>query len=163
MSINSFPQPELKEAYESQNTMGWYQFLLARISAKWRRAFIKLKSPKSTLIPATWAARVVMAIWTYTHSVWKDWNHSVHQSSLAIATGKNIKESHSKVVSLYNAFNNGPFSIPQHLRYLFDRPLATSLKMSEDAICCWVNTVEEALRTQKLIQQKSTYSRNCMA
>jgi hypothetical protein len=59
-----------------------------------------------------------------------------------------MKQYHVQVHLLYDTYIINPFVIPHHLRYLFDRPLKVLLGMSKDATRCWIETIEEAIRTQ---------------
>lgn len=143
--------------------LGWHQFCLGRISIKWRSTYESLYDPKNHLKPLTWVSHLVLAIWTLTQKIWKCWNRIVHDIKLTSQMSQHMSQSHAKVTYMYQNFLNDPFQIPQHLRYLFDRPLSLLLGMSEDATKCWIVTVNEAIRTKSLIHHANAYSRKFMA
>jgi len=52
--------------------------------------------------------------------------------------------------------------IPHHLWYLFQKPITYLTSMDEDAIRCWLATIEESKQAQSYISKKSIKSRECL-
>jgi len=159
----SSPNKNICKSIDAQTKLGWHQFCLGRISIKWRSTYESLYDPKNHLKPLTWVSHLVLAIWSLTQKIWKCWNRIVHDIKLTSQMSQHMSQSHAKVTYMYQNFLNDPFQIPQHLRYLFDRPLSLLLGMSEDATKCWIVTVNEAIRTKSLIHHANAYSRKFMA
>jgi hypothetical protein len=66
------------------------------------------------------------------------------------------------VSAYYDKFFADPLFIPNHLRHLFSLSPETTVKLSEDAIRCWISTIEEAEQTQLHTQHSMRGSRACL-
>jgi len=159
----SSPSPvhdSLMTALKAQDSIGWHQFLLGRISKKWQLAYVALYDSKRHPRLASWISKFITLIWSYTHSLWKGWNQEVHGRTSAELISQRLSQYHNTILSMYQEYTQDPFLFPAHL---FDRPLSNLLLMSEDATQCWIQTAKEAKRTQKLMQNQTAASRNCLA
>jgi len=159
----SSPSPvhdSLMTALKAQDSIGWHQFLLGRISKKWQLAYVALYDSKRHPRLASWISKFITLIWSYTHSLWKGWNQEVHGRTSAELISQGLSQYHNTILSMYQEYTQDPFLFPAHL---FDRPLSNLLLMSEDATQCWIQTAKEAKRTQKLMQNQTAASRNCLA
>jgi Zn finger protein HypA/HybF involved in hydrogenase expression len=153
---------DLQDLYNSQLKIGWDQFLCGRISTKWGTTYNRLTGSKQKLKPLTWTVRFIKAIWQYSHSLWKHRSHVAHNQINIKNISVSLSKLHDKTTKFFSQFSNDPHMIPEYLRYLFDNPLETMYKLSEDAIRCWVATIEESCSIQQSLHRASTGSVQCM-
>ncbi len=86
----------------------------------------------------------------------------VHGKDLAEREVIKQEEYLEKVSSLYQQFKEDQFLVPSHLQYLFKSSPTDTVKMSEDAIRCWISTAEEAEQTQLHTRHSMRGSRACL-
>jgi hypothetical protein len=162
-AISSTIHQQILLVSKAQNSIGWHNFVLSWISTKWRLLYEKLYTPSKNPKPSVWSSKLISALWTYVHSIWKGRNQIAHGKTINEQTEKHLRESHLTVTCLYNDIIADPLLVLQHLCYLINRPLPALLQMSEDATNCWIATIEEAKRTQALIHKNSAQSARCLA
>jgi hypothetical protein len=56
---------------------------------------------------------------------------------------------HNNIINAYMAYNADKFIVSRHLSSLFDKPLEYILKSDSDYLQCWLNTYDEAVKTQQ--------------
>lgn len=81
-------------------------------------------------------------------------NHVVHNQNKKTISSVALSKLHQKTSELYIRYSNDPHMIPEYLRYLFKHPIAIMHQLSEDALRCWVDTIEEASRLQESLRHK---------
>jgi len=54
----------------NQSSLGWDQFFRGRISKSWRKLFCHLQWPSNNVV-SLWSKWLILAVWPYTESVWK--------------------------------------------------------------------------------------------
>jgi hypothetical protein len=100
------PDVLLTAAFTEQfQSIGWYHFLLGRLSSYWGKeaaAYAKTKDPS---YPKVWMAQFISIVWKYSRSLWSYRNSIVHGAMDA--------------KSLYNTFRTSPHFILTHHQYLF--------------------------------------------
>jgi hypothetical protein len=69
---------------------------------------------------------------------------------------------YSKATDFYNRYSFDPHMIPEYLQYLFKHPIEVLHQLSEDALRCWVDTIEEASRIQDNLHRTSKGSIHCL-
>jgi hypothetical protein len=147
---------------QSQLEIGWVQFLCACISRKWHSAYNSLAQMKQKVNLLIWTAHFIQSIWCYLHSLWKHRNHVLHNQQGQKQSSVTLTKLCSKTTEFYNRYSSDPHMIPEYLRYLFKHPIGVMHQLSEDALRCWVDTIEEASRIQENLQQASKGSIRCL-
>jgi hypothetical protein len=152
---------DLSILHHSQSEIGWNQFLHGRISQKWCTVYSKLCT-KQKVNPSIWTAWLITAIWHYTHSMWKHRNNVVHNQNNKVVSMVALSKLHDKTSELYCKYSNDPHLIPEYLCYLFKHPVQSMQLLSEDALRCWVDTIEEACHIQDSLNRESKGSVRCL-
>ena len=73
-----------------------------------------------------------------------------------------LSKLNNKTSELYSRYSNDPHMIPEYLRYLFKHPIETMHQLSEDALRCWVDTIEEARHIQDSLTRELKGSVCCL-
>jgi len=89
-----------------------------------------------------WTARFIQSIWRYSHSLWKHRNHVLHKQNSHKQSSVTHSKLCSKATDFYNRYSFDPHMIPEYLQYLFKHPIEVLHQLSEDALRCWVDTIE---------------------
>jgi hypothetical protein len=63
---------------------------------------------------------------------------------------------HTKVTNPYMAYNADKFIVSRHLSTMFDKPLPCILKSDTDYLQCWLNTYDEATKTQQEFRRRQS-------
>ncbi len=88
-------------------------------------------------------------------------NHVVHNQNKKTISSVALSKLHQKTSELYSRYSNDPHMIPEYLRYLFKHPIAIMHQLSEYALRCWVDTIEEASRLQESLRHEIKSSVHC--
>ena len=85
--------------------------------------FIKLyTSKKKSTAGITWVKHLVLVIWEYSRSIWKEQNDHIHGTETTDISLKEIKALQSMTRDLHCKLEQDPFLITQSLRHQLDRP-----------------------------------------
>jgi hypothetical protein len=89
----------------------------------------------------------------YSHSLWTHHYSQVHGHDVQESCKNEIDTLDDNVADYYTVYKQGPSSIPQHLRYMFDHPLESLIRCSVDTIRC----------IQEATAQNTKLSAQCLA
>jgi hypothetical protein len=132
--------------YKQFYQIGWFQLCLGRISQLWSRAVTAYHKDTHPNYDGThWAGNFIHLVWKFTRQLWNHRNQIVHGDTVESTVTRQIHTLQEKVRLLYQRNQEEPaYILPRH-EYLFtQRPLEYRLKLSYDAITCWIRSVEEA-------------------
>jgi len=97
-----------------------------------------------------------------TLSLWSHRNDVVHGRDSAEKEVIKQQKFFAIVSAYYDKFLADSLFIPNHLHHLFSSSPETMVKLSEDAIRCWISTAEEAEQTQLHTRHSMRGSRACL-
>jgi hypothetical protein len=140
----------LTQAFRSQNTIAWEHLLRGRISIHWRKAFTLTQTNKQSkkVSATTWSSNLIGALLLYTSSLWKFWNGVLHGHTLEEEDKKKRETLSINITNAYTAYETAKFIVSRHLSSLFDKHIQYILKSDTDYLQCWLNTYDEAVKTQ---------------
>jgi hypothetical protein len=143
-------QSALRQAIVDQNQIGWLSFLQGYISTEWQRAY-KANLPKKTKnkeqLSQTWAKNIILATWTYSKQIWEYRNTVVHGEISGQEESKAVQKMKQQAKAYYKLHEQDKYCVPYTRTYLFDKPLLLIQQLPEDNLRCWLNSVEEAIKT----------------
>ncbi len=146
----------ITQAYTEQTTIiGWDNLLRGRLSVLWDKAVAMATQTSSATAPTSTGlvTNIIHLLWDYSQSIWKDRNEIIHGNTLEEAKSKETELAQNAIMIAFREYNNDPFIIPSHLRYLFtSKSLTHRLHQDIDSMHCWLRSYTEA----KLDQQRST-------
>jgi hypothetical protein len=117
---------------EQYQSIGWYNFLLDRISAKWGKAVALYNKSTDPSYHKAWTTQTILLVWKFSRSLWTYRNTVVHGASDQEVAANSIFRTTSH------------FLLPRH-RYLFKcRTLEQRLRLDFDSLSCWIRSVEDA-------------------
>ncbi len=146
----------LTQAFTEQTvSLGWDQLLRGRISAKWRAAYraYKVGGKQQETNCLHWATQVIVHVWDYAISLWKNRNEVVHGATRSENMQRQRDELCLQVTAAYEQFQDDPFIVSATHNSLFRRKtLKDRLKMGINSLSAWLQSVKEARAYQKVFQ-----------
>lgn len=132
--------------HEQFSTIGWYQFLLGRLSKKWETAITAYAPIAGSTPPIQqWSTQIILSMWHFIRSMWKNRNTIVHGTDAQHSAEIILQELRQQVQLLYQEYHDTPHIILPRHNYLFtSRTLTQRLKYSYDHLHCWMRSVTEA-------------------
>ena len=135
------PQPDLfgvHEAVKDQDRIGWYNFLLGRLSTKWSDAQERyLQSLKKRNSGRRWTIAVLDKTWDISWDMWEQRNGIAHNTLHPRRLAK-LLELQNEVRTL---FGEGNEDLLPRDRRLFDKGIDTLLQGSEIELKQWSTSV----------------------
>jgi hypothetical protein len=134
----------------SQRHLGQNCLHRGHVSTAWRTTYLA-SLPKDSKRKAeradSWAKNVIVAIWSYSITLWKARNAVVHGQTTLQEDSKTMRLLKNQSKQYFSNYKKDPHAIPADRRYLFDKPLEVVLQFPKQQLKCWIASVEEAIAT----------------
>jgi hypothetical protein len=91
-------------AFHSQSNIGWDQFFRGRIATDWKTAistYYHERRPGTAFTPDQWMRTTIDALWTFSMTLWRQRNASLHGEDSILTLEKRRKETATKAASVY--------------------------------------------------------------
>ena len=140
-SFSSHSKPWIATAATEQETIGWAATIEGRISSLWTDLqsshYEKIRSRRS---PEAWAAHVVEALWTLSHSLWVKRCEIVKDMERTAAFQSNLCSLNNQITHKYANYNPRNYDVND--RYLFtDKTLQQRLATPISTKETWLQAV----------------------
>jgi len=149
--------------YASQvRDIGWYQFILGRISSLWSLVTLAYAPHSSLVTTDQWSTDLIGLLWTFIFSMWTHRNTLVHGAEVAKTAERMLFTLHQEVHQHYLNFQQDPsYVLPQHHDLFSCRSLDQRLTYSYDHLKCWLQSVDEARKVSSFhthcLQEEATH------
>ena len=137
-------QPSIIAAATDQDSIGYCNFLLDRILAKWKKAqqlYLDLAYPDDKYTGGQWAAGLIRNMSLYTKLIWTRRSKEIHEDD-------DVRWKEQKELTLDTSIRNlyvlGINSVACEERFLFDIKVATLLRLPITAKSQWIDAVTAA-------------------
>jgi hypothetical protein len=99
-------QRQLRRAFHAQSRIGWDQFFRGRIAKAWSipiATYYKERQPGSSFTPDQWMRTVILELWIFSITVWKQRNSEYHGTDGSISLEHRRKEAAAAAENVFES------------------------------------------------------------
>ena len=134
------------KAFTEQSRLGWEVLLTGQLSVYWRQALLFGSSTGDEDAVEDILRQLIKKLFLLSLSLWDFRNGVLHGETFLMQRAKKSALIRQKVIEAYDFYSRSPNIVLPQDQYLFKRKeLAIRLNGDDDALLCWLRTVEVAM------------------
>jgi hypothetical protein len=135
----------LTAAYTEQyHSIGWFHFVLGRVSNKWTAAIALYRQSNAFAAPYYAISLLIDHLRTFTKAMWQHCNALILGATVEENAARVLSDLHHQLNYHYQQFQEDPTYVLARHQYLFlNRTKEQRLQHSYDYLVCWLRSVEE--------------------
>jgi hypothetical protein len=131
----------LNRALLEQNTLGWYNFLMGKVSVRWQEVQQKYYEwLKRRNTGKAWVKALIQKVWEISWSMW-DHRNDVRLNTVSPADRRRISDLNHKITA---EFEHGTDGLGYRDHHWFAKPLAHVLEYDKEHKAQWLESVDLA-------------------